>query len=159
MRMEATAKIEQSNEAVAEFGVVTVGRVVVCVHKSGSSKPMVAAIRKACEAAVKAHETAGSLLVLLDGARPPEGDGREQAKAFYKDFAGKVTAHAVALEGTGFWAAAMRSVLTFLIMATGGRSTTKVFSSAAEAVTWMAKEMPGADARELAAAIDKLRKG
>ena len=86
----------------------------------------------------------GLLLWLPHRAAAPTGPGRARAARLFRDVGPNLTAFAVITEGGGFWASAIRSIITGLNLATRNSFAFKAFPSLDLAAPWLMEklEMP-----------------
>lgn len=86
------------------------------------------------------------LLVPADAPSPAGGD-REAAAGHFRRMQADLGLCAAVLEGSGFVAAAKRSLVTYILGSMLGKLPVKVFSDVREAATWLADEAPSRDVR------------
>jgi len=86
----------------------------------------------------RAHPRMSTVQILAPGAAVPTPEAREIINGLIVQYAPRLVGCAALLEGSGFWASAMRSFLTSLQLFRPGGFTTKICSSQQEAATWLA---------------------
>ena len=110
----------------------------------------------------RAHPRMSTVQILAPGAAVPTPEAREIINGLIVQYAPRLIGCAALLEGTGFWASAMRSFLTSLQLFRRGGFTTKICASQQEAATWLAPLHSAAvgvsvSPTELQAAMTQLR--
>lgn len=104
------------------------------------------------------HVAPSVLTIIGSGAQLPPTEVRERLAAILRDHA-HVVASAVVFEGTGFRAAAVRSVVTGLSLIARQPFPHRIFAEVHEAALWLAREQhkPTSEATGLIQAIEYLR--
>jgi hypothetical protein len=127
------------------------GNVIMAIHRSGSAVPIIREMKARVGEMVRKHPSGiGLMLILRRGAKPPEGRVRQDLAAMFTEHKKALCATSVVVEGSGFWAAAIRSTLTFLSVASS--YPLKVFSSIDGAVSWQIAALTKAGASTPSAA-------
>ncbi len=104
-----------------------------------------------------------TLLTIIEAGAPmPSADARSELARFMTSAANRLKSSAVAFEGAGFRAAAVRGVVTGLTMLARQPYPHKIFSTVPEAAQWLATSMPvtaqaPVEAAALITAVDGLR--
>ena len=102
-------------------------------------------------------------MTILDSSLPaPDDASRELLRATMQRHAGAIERIVYVVEGRGFHAAAIRSVISLLGLVARTPYPQKVFASMAEATAWLARlpPVPGsANAAELSALAETVRAG
>jgi hypothetical protein len=106
----------------------------------------------------------GLVLLLPEAAGPPEGEAREMATQMFRAVKGRLKVMAAVLEGSGFAAAAKRSVLTVLVNVAIGSARLKVVSDVVSGCHWMAHQAKVAalscpTSADLQALLERMRAG
>lgn len=120
------------------------------------------ALHRQCLAFATKHPRGIGLLTIVSTAAPmPASSARQQIADFLAQGSGYIKCSAVVMEGTGFRAAAVRSVVTGLTLLAKQAYPHRV-CSAPDAVSLLSQAPPDAsgrpiDPRALRAAIDELR--
>lgn len=100
---------------------------------------------------------AGLFVVVEDRVPMPPGPVRERIAEFMKAAGGHVRASALVQEGTGFRAAAVRSVATGITLLARQPFPHHVFATVAEASRWLVKSFDDVSEAEIAAAVADIR--
>ncbi|MBV1860283.1 MAG: hypothetical protein KUG77_17850 [Nannocystaceae bacterium] len=140
------------------YSMTNVGSVVVAVHTHGSAQGTVDGICAAVEGLSQTRaEGVAVFLVLHSGAKPPDTESRTKLVELMRSRRSAVVTFAVVMLGTGFWAAAARSVLTFMSLASG--LPVKVFCEADDAHAWVIEKLPNVGDLDEAALRRAVREG
>jgi pimeloyl-ACP methyl ester carboxylesterase len=137
------------------------GRVYVAAHFSGPAGPVAMRMTSGIAELARTYpDGIGIFLLLKSGARPPDADERKPMIAMLQRHRAQIKAFAVLMEGSGFWAAAARSVLTILSHSIS--FPLKVFATESDAIPWQSVEMrrltPGEiDSPAMFTMVDQLR--
>lgn len=102
------------------------------------------------------------LTIVEEGAPMPPTEARQSLAHFMRDASDHIKVSGVVFEGTGFRAAAVRSVVVGLTMLARQKYPHKVFGNLSETAEWMAAELGGRlensfSAHELEQAVNELR--
>jgi hypothetical protein len=103
----------------------------------------------------KAPQTA-LLMVLREGTKMPEMGARKAAAKMIEEIGDRFRGMHVVLQGSGFWASALRSAITGLAMLIRNQQSARAYSEVREAAAEVAKQIPGLSAEELTASIQRL---
>ena len=120
------------------FAVSTFENILVVVHRTGPAAPLVAEMPGHFEKICKKYPQVGLLLVVKEGCKPPEGAARDKTNSLFRLY-GHQLRSAVVMEGSGFWAAAVRSALTLISM--NASHPMKIFTTVEEGANWLCREM------------------
>lgn len=85
----------------------------------------------------------GYIVVLRSDVPPPKDSARANIRRVLVEFGTVVNAGAMVVEGTGFVAATLRSVLSLINLASRPTYPLKVFSSVSEACYWLPRQIGG----------------
>lgn len=100
----------------------------------------------------------GLITVVEESAPMPPSDARDVLAQFLERASSHIKVSSVAFEGSGFRAAAVRSVVAGLTMVARQSYPHKVFATVEEAMTWMAPQMPSpTTAKELSETVAATR--
>jgi len=83
----------------------------------------------------------GLVLWLPHRAAAPDAQGRARAARMFREVGPNLTAFAVITEGGGFWASAIRSIVTGLNLATRNSFAFKAFASMELAAPWFMEKL------------------
>jgi hypothetical protein len=103
-----------------------------------------------------------SILVIIDsGSRSPDESQRRLIASATQRYAQSIERFAYVVEGRGFAAAALRSAISLISLATRTPYRQKVFATVEEAAVWLVQAAgetgPGRDARALSALVHTMR--
>jgi hypothetical protein len=105
---------------------------------------------------------AGYIVVLRSDVPPPKDAARQDIKKVLVDFGTVVSAGCLVVEGTGFAAATIRSVLSLMNLASRYTYKMKVFSTVSEACYWLPSQISkgkrAVEPLDLLAAIEEIKK-
>lgn len=85
----------------------------------------------------------GYVVVLRSDVPPPKDSARANIRRILVEFGTVVNAGAMVVEGSGFVAATLRSVLSLINLASRPTYPLKVFSSVSEACYWLPRQIGG----------------
>lgn len=102
--------------------------------------------------------SSGLCTVVEEQAPLPPGPVREGIARFMKAAGGHVVASALVQEGTGFRAAAVRSVATGITLLAKQPFPHHVFATVAEASRWLVPSFEGVSEEELSANVAEIRR-
>ncbi len=132
-----------------------VGPVYVLAHRRGGASHLVEAMcAELVSMARRYPEGCGAILVLHEGATPPDTAARKRFVQMFERDRDTIRAFAVLVLGSGFWAAAVRSVVSLLGLTS--RLPIRIFSDESSAAQWVLDCLGGPaepDAEALVAAI------
>lgn len=145
--------------SVPDQSVATWGDAFIIIFHGNTTVPGVRAIDEAVTAFTRARPNGIGIVTIVEETAPmPPSDAREALVSALEAISGTVKVSAVAFEGTGFRAAAVRSVVAGLTMVARQAYPHKVFATVEEAMAWMAPQMPNpTSSRELSDVIRELR--
>ena len=118
--------------------------VFLVIWRSGGETTLeaVGKLRREFERFAAAHPSGVTLLTIVEtGAALPPSHVRDALAGFMRSCDGKLKLSAVAFEGTGFRAAAVRGVVTSLTLLARQPFPHKVFSTVEEAARWYEAEL------------------
>jgi len=141
--LEAAAlPFELYHEGPRQLVACSDGFVFVIAHLL--SRPGIEAMGRALAAAAQRRGTISSLSVVPPQASVSRLDARDRELyvEISRRYARQVTAAAVVVEGTGFKATAIRSVVTAIQMASGSSRVSKVFADTTQALAWVVSKQP-----------------
>lgn len=103
-----------------------------------------------------------AVVTIIDSqARPPDESSKQAIRACLSKHASKTCAFVYVVEGKGFAAAAMRSVLSLISMAARYPFPQKAFSTPQDAAAWVVQKTPStlasSNAHEIVAVIETMR--
>ena len=136
----------------------TVGAIVVAVYEDDVD----AAGADAAMKLLLAHADAlgrpvGFLDVVAVRTKPPPEDARTVFVDAMRKFGDKCAATAVVSEGTGFFAALVRSVVTGIAFVARPPFPIDTFATVDDAAIWLATRVPGSSAAAIVEAVRALR--
>lgn len=139
--------------------MVTWKNVVVAIYKHETTVAGVASVKRVYNTCAAAHPGGVFLITIVEqGAPMPPSEVRDLLANFLEVGSGKTLMSAVVHEGSGFRAAAVRSVVTGLAMLARLSYPHQVFGSVEVAARWFASaSASGLNADELAEAIAEAR--
>jgi hypothetical protein len=120
------------------YDVTMCENILIVVHRAGPAAPLVAEMPGHFERIFKYHSQVGLLLVVKEGCKPPEGSARDKTNELFRLYSQQLRS-AVVMEGSGFWAAAIRSALTLISM--NASHPMKIFTTVEEGAHWLCREM------------------
>jgi len=85
-------------------------------------------------------EGRSQVMIVASGTPAPEGEASELLAEIYDPTSSRIVCIAGVLEGSGFWASAIRSRLTSMRLAGGSAMALRVQETIDEVVTWLPKE-------------------
>jgi hypothetical protein len=112
--------------------------ILIVQHRSGPAASLVAEMPDHFERIFKSQTQVGLLLVVKEGCKPPEGPARDKTNELFRLYGHRLRS-AVVMEGSGFWAAAVRSALTLISM--NANHPMKIFTTAEEGANWLCREL------------------
>ena len=138
------------------------GEVFVVIWRTDTTLPAVASMTQAFDRfAAKIGHPVGLLTVVEEAAPLPSTAAREAIATFLRNNGARVRASAVVFEGSGFRAAAVRSVVVGLTMLANQPFPHRVFSTIDKAREWFVEnlgdERQVRSASALARAVDTIR--
>lgn len=77
---------------------------------------------------------------ILDGLQPPTPEARDAVKYLYQKEKSGIACIVNVLEGTGFWASALRGSFTGIKLETQGSVALRIYNSIDEAIAWLPSE-------------------
>ncbi len=121
-------------------GVWVEGPVVLVFHEQGPAEPLISEICDTVRAQALLQPNGLALVMVLnEGAQPPKTGARETFLEMMRGERDSILAFAVVMLGSGFWAAAARSVISILSLT--GRLPAKVFSKPKDAHAWVVEAL------------------
>jgi hypothetical protein len=133
---------------------------VIQIWRHGTSVEQARAVRAAARKLAQTREGALATIILIEsGAAMPEAAARAELAGMAKDQATRMLRAAVAQEGRGFAAAAIRSIMIGMMLVAQNPFPHKVVASVGEACAWLATDprLPREDVAALAAVVEGLR--
>lgn len=123
-----------------------VGRVIVCTHRRGPAAPVMAKLTEVLATQAATYPDGhGAVLLLSEGATPPDEDTRKRFMNVVREPSFKGLG--VAVLGGGFWAATARSVVTFFVVV--GRLPVRLYPDGRLAQRWVLERLgPSVDVHE-----------
>lgn len=119
------------------------GDTFIIIFHRNTTVPGVAALANAASRFAEARPNGiGTVTIVEETAPMPPSDARAALAKALDDHSERVRVSAVAYEGTGFRAAAVRSVVAGLTMVARQPYPHKVFATVEEAMVWMAPQLP-----------------
>jgi hypothetical protein len=152
------------HQASAASGTASVGALVVHLEHAPPEKAQIEAFERAVRAAARGRERAAGGLYVIDPhtlPRPSE-EVRSSISALLARIEPMVAAAALVLEVEGFGGAVLRGVATGIVFATRFRRPLKVFSTRADGIVWLSREMSKAglepsSVEDLTTTLEKVR--
>jgi hypothetical protein len=151
--------------ATSDYALATFRDLYIVIWHRNTTMTGAQAVRRGCFAFAESRPKGVALLTIVEEEAPmPASEPRESLATFMRDASDHIKASAVVFEGTGFRAAAVRSVVVGLTMLARQKYPHKVFSGLIEATAWMERELAAAKlaesftAQELGDAIASLRR-
>lgn len=120
------------------YDVTMFENILIVQHRAGLAAPLVAEMPGHFERIFKSHAQVGLLLVVKEGCKPPEGPARDKTNELFRRYSQQLRS-AVVMEGSGFWAAAVRSALTLISM--NASHPMKIFTTVEEGANWLCREL------------------
>lgn len=115
----------------------------VLIYHVNTTKAGVDLLDQKCEAFAKTRPNGIALITIVEENAPmPPSEARDALAAFLGRQSASIKVSAVVYEGSGFRAAAVRSVVAGLTLMARQTYPHKVFATAEEGITWMAPQMP-----------------
>jgi hypothetical protein len=96
------------------------------------------------------------LMVLREGTKMPEMGARKAAATMMEEVGERFQGMHVVLQGSGFWASALRSAITGLAMLIRNQQSARAYTNIREAADEVAKQIPGLSAAALTEAVERL---
>lgn len=114
--------------------------VIVVVWTQQATPPGVEHLRGVTQRVAAMSEQGFSVMHLIaPGISLPDAQTRGMLSKLAIEFS-PVKSLAIVIPGTGFWASAMRSMVTGILMVSGARFEVKTFSTASDAAVWTAQK-------------------
>jgi hypothetical protein len=130
-----------------DFTVMTFQQVFVVIFHQETTVSAVGTLRRELPAFAAQHPAGIALLTIVEPDAPmPTSDAREALADFMNDKRQSILISGVAYEGTGFRAAAVRSVVTGLTVLARQPFPHKVFPTIDDASQWMITNLRGGKA-------------
>ena len=124
-----------------DLALMTWRNIYVVVWRNETSPTASTMVHQRCEEFAKRHpEGVGMLTVVTSTAPMPPSESRDRLARFMREGT-YVKASAVAFEGTGFRAAAIRSVVTGLTLLAKQAFPHRIFSTLEDASGWLATSL------------------
>jgi hypothetical protein len=147
---------EKSFASGAPYEVAVARNVVVAIHRQGPAEPALEAQLAGLQRAAQASaDGVGFLLILVDGAKTPDADGRKRVTNAFSSLGPKLRGVAIVMAGTGFWSSAVRSTVAVLLISIARGYEAKIFATTDEAADWLAGQVRDC---KLAATATELRR-
>ncbi len=129
------------------------------VWRTATTVALVRAMGRHVERFAAAHPSGISMVVVVEeGCEMPDGPTREVMAGDMKRHESFTRHMALVYEGSGFRAAALRSIVAGLHFVSRQKVNTKVLSSVVDAATWLASQPgPNPAAAEIIAAVAEAR--
>lgn len=115
--------------------------VVLWIGSGDASEAEIGHLHDALTAAVSSVNKTGLVLWLPHRAAAPDSAGRTRAARMFREVGPQLAAFAVITEGGGFWASAIRSIITGLSLATHHSFAFKAFSTMNAAAPWLVEKL------------------
>ncbi|MEC7519785.1 MAG: hypothetical protein VYE22_07965 [Myxococcota bacterium] len=133
------------------------GPVLIQLWEDGTpDEGAVGALAAAKSLAGRGHAATGSLVVVAEHASLPSAEARQHLSQLPSEL-GKGVGVALVREGEGFRSAAVRAVMTGIMMFSRDPVPHQILSTVGEGAAWLRDRMPGLDPAGLEAAVSKLR--
>jgi hypothetical protein len=88
--------------------------VSIVVWGTPATMPLVSELNKLSEMIIAAHPKVSTIQMIVQGAGVPDSETRAAIDKLIESYASNMTCNAMLIEGSGFWASAMRGFLTSL---------------------------------------------
>jgi len=150
-------------DVVGGHAIARHGNVVICIHRSEPSAPIV---ERAFAAANQLYMTQpsgiGLLVVLEAGAGTPDEKAREVITRWKRDQKAGLRAAVLVFEGSGFRAALFRAVILTLTRLGRPKYKDQVCSNVPEGAAWLTAELmacraPACPPNDLIAVVEQVR--
>jgi hypothetical protein len=127
--------------------------VSIVIWGKQATVPMVAELAKASDAFVPLHPKISSIQMILNGAPIPGAEARAALEALTEHQLDRLACIAMLIEGTGFWASAMRGFLTSMQLVQRHRFGVKTMTCATP--SQVAKWLPAPHREKTGVALDE----
>jgi hypothetical protein len=145
----------------ADHCIATYNGTFVQIWRASTTSRAVSGLRSAARAHAARWPGPISAVILIEQAASlPDGDMRKQVAAFWSDLGARLLCTAVVQEGDGFRAAAVRGLMTGLMLLSRPTSPYKIFRTIGEASAWVVPQLEKAGERgssDLAKTLEALR--
>ena len=134
--------------------------VVVSVWSRGGDESDVRVLLDHVDDAADANEgRAGVLMVITEHTSLPTSSARKLAGSYVRTRPGRIAHMAIVVEGSGFWASAMRSVFSGIGLLYRPKAPWTMVATVDDAVRWLVQHgaVDEPNTGELNAAVDELR--
>ena len=138
-RMHPGTQIER---ATTDYALATFRDLYIVIWRRNTTMASVRAVRRGALAFADQRPKGIALLTIIEEEAPmPPSEPREALALFMRDAGDHIKASGVVFEGTGFRAAAVRSVVVGLTMLARQKYPHKVFAELEETTAWMEREL------------------
>ncbi len=132
----------EDTPAAAAHDVVVSRNVVVAIHRHGPAEPALEAQLAGLNRASQSNaDGVGFLLILVDGAKTPDADGRKRVTNAFAALGPRLRGVAIVMAGAGFWSSAVRSTVAVLLISIARGYEAKIFATTNEAADWLAGQV------------------
>jgi hypothetical protein len=124
-----------------DYALATFGDVFMVIWRHETSMAGAEALRRECLAFAETRPKGIALLTIIEERAPmPPSDSRACIAGFLRDASEVIRASGVVFEGSGFRAAAVRSIVISLTMLAGQKYPHKVFANLVETAGFLERE-------------------
>jgi hypothetical protein len=124
------------------YALATFRDLYIVIWRRNTTMSGARAVRRGCLGFADTRPKGIALLTIVEEEAPmPASEPRESLAIFMRDAGDHIKASGVVFEGTGFRAAAVRSVVVGLTMLARQKYPHKVFAGLIEATAWMEREL------------------
>jgi hypothetical protein len=147
-----------------DYALASLGDVFIVIWRHETSLSGTEAVRRECFEFAKSRPEGIALLTIIEERAPmPPAEPRSQLASFMRDASDIIKASGVVFEGSGFRAAAVRSVVISLTMLAGQKYPHKVFANLIETAVFLEREVgsvlaAGFTARSLEDGVSAIRR-
>jgi hypothetical protein len=126
--------------------------VTLVVWGAQATVPLIAELTKLSEKVFEQYRMASAVHLAVNHARPPASDARAALEELTARYQNQLACAAILIEGSGFWASAIRSVLTGLEGVRRAPFKTQTFGRIDELARWLSRTHSAKTAETLEAA-------
>ncbi|MDD9936205.1 MAG: hypothetical protein OXT09_21515 [Myxococcales bacterium] len=113
------------------------GNITITVYKDQATLDTVRMLMHVGRVMRERHAARSAVSFVLDGVPPPSEDAREPFSQLVHAAPSAISAMSTILEGEGFWASTLRSVIIGMKIEAGGQAAVEVHHGIEETVAWL----------------------